>query len=495
MSRSVIYIGIAILFFPGLMKAQQVKNKIGNEVTYYELVQQGDSLYFNMSMNLGEINVDDYKSMDIIPVVTDGIRLKELPMISIHGKRKHKEYRRLLALMGRKEKTAYTAPYIIKKYGKEKGGLEYKYVMPFESWMKTAWGEIRADLCGCGMVTRMFVSRSPLFLEKETVVKPSEFKPVLAFVQPEMESGVKQRVMQDEAFLDFVVGMINIHPEFGNNPRELAKIRSMVEDIRDDKGVTIRNIDIIGYASPEGSLSLNKRLSEGRAKALQNYLKERYDIPQNTYTVHFGGEDWEGLVRLIEKSDMAEKQQVLDVIEKYSIENGRERKIMDLADGKPYHYMLKMMFPSLRRVICKVNYDVKAFNVEEAKEVIRTHPQNLSLSEMYAVANAYEEGSLEFCDVFEVAVKLFSEDETTKLNAAVAALSRKDVTLAERYLDNIKSKVHVQQYDNAMGVLYALKGDYVKAVEYFETAAVAGLPAAESNLEQIRNNKFIETKK
>ena len=65
-------------------------------------------------------------------------------------------------------------------------------------------------------------------------------------------------------------------------------------------------------------------------------------------------------------------------------------------------------------------------------------PQNLSLNEMYLVANTYSNGSREFINVFETAVRLFPEDDVAKLNAAIAALSRGDVEISM----DLDSQVH-----------------------------------------------------
>ncbi len=82
--------------------------------------------------------------------------------------------------------------------------------------------------------------------------------------------------------------------------------------------------------------------------------------------------------------------------------------------------------------ICKVNYEVRDFSVEEAKEIIKTRPQNLSLNEMFLVANTYPTGS-EFIDVFETAVRMYPQSEIANINAATAALSRNELVSAERY--------------------------------------------------------------
>ena len=149
---------------------------------------------------------------------------------------------------------------------------------------------------------------------------------------------------------------------------------------------------------------------------------------------------------------------------------------MRLQGGAPYRYLLRNVYPKLRVAICKVEYHVKNFNVEEAKEIMKVRPQNLSLNEMYLVANTYPNGSKEFINVFETAVRLFPEDDIAKLNAAVAALSRRDIETAERYLDQVKHR-ELPEYANAAGVLA------------LQIAVDAGLEVAGKNLEELEKRE------
>lgn len=286
-----------------------------------------------------------------------------------------------------------------------------------------------------------------------------------------------------EAFLDFEVNQTYIQPEYMNNPVELAKIRAMIDELRVDQDITINRLDLIGYASPEGSLAGNKRLSEGRALALKNYLSRRYTFAPSLYHVVFGGENWEGLRKALTNLDVPYKVAVESIIDDY---DGQERKdrLMRLQGGAPYRYLLRNVYPKLRVAICKVEYHVKNFNVEEAKEIMKVRPQNLSLNEMYLVANTYPNGSKEFINVFETAVRLFPEDDIAKLNAAVAALSRRDIETAERYLDQVKHR-ELPEYANAAGVLALLKDDYESARKYLQIAVDAGLEVAGKNLEEL----------
>ena len=80
-----------------------------------------------------------------------------------------------------------------------------------------------------------------------------------------------------------------------NNPIELKKISSMLAEVKNDTAITIRGISVIGYASPEGSVLFNKQLSEGRAKALVNYLLPRFPFSKELYKVEYGGVKVKGL--------------------------------------------------------------------------------------------------------------------------------------------------------------------------------------------------------
>lgn len=274
-----------------------------------------------------------------------------------------------------------------------------------------------------------------------------------------------------------------------NNPQELAKIRKMIDELKSDPNVKVNRLDIIGYASPEGTLAANKRLSEGRAMALRDYLAYRYDFPRNQYYIVFGGENWDGLEKALETIELEYKDEVLDIIRNIPIEKGRETKLMQLHGGTPYGYLLKYIFPSLRVAICKVNYEVRDFSVEEAKEIIKTRPQNLSLNEMFLVANAYPTGSQEFIDVFETAVRMYPQSEIANINAATAALSRNELVSAERYLGMVNSNKNLPEYNNAMGILMLMKGDYESSKKYLKFAEQSGLDAARGNLEELVRKK------
>ena len=453
------------------------------------LEQSGDFLYIDMNFILKDVKVRTAHGVDFIPQLVAPANTYNLPKVSVKGKDEYLAYERRLSLMSAKEKREHVAPYLVKKSNKRTNDtIRYRYVLPYESWMADAKLNVQRDECGCGESTLMSVQPVIDQVTLERILSPYIVNPHFAYVEPKVEV-VKSREIQAECFLDFEVNKINIRPEYMNNPRELAKIRVMIDDLKLDPSIKVNRLDIIGYASPEGTLATNKRLSEGRAMALRDYLASRYDFPRNQYHIIFGGENWDGLIDALETLDMDYKNEVLDIIQDIPIEKGRETKLMRLRGGVPYRYLLKNVFPSLRVAICKVNYDIKNFNVDEAKEVIKRRPQNLSLNEMFLVANTYPKGSQEFIDVFETAVRMYPDSEIANMNAATAALSRNDLISAERYLKKVKSKEYLSEYYNAMGILTLLKGDYELAEEYLNKARELGLDVATDNLEELAKKK------
>ena len=77
-----------------------------------------------------------------------------------------------------------------------------------------------------------------------------------------------------------------------------------------------------------------------------------------------------------------------------------------------------------------VQSEVRPFNVDEAKELLFTRPQSLSLQEMFMVAQTYPVDSNEYLEVFETAARLYPTDTTANLNVAIAALNRQDLRTA-----------------------------------------------------------------
>ena len=334
---------VIVLLFCTNTSAQQKEYSGKIHVTALSLQQEGDSVYVKLSFDISGVNVDSRRSISLIPtLVAAGDRL-DLPEVVVKGRENYNVYRRETALMSNREKAAYAAeaPYAVVpgfKSGNAKT-IAYSVAVKYNPWMADAKLDMYEDLCGCGNPARrigitMLANRITL----EKIIEPYEITPSMAYVQPVVEP-VKRREIISEAFLDFVVNKTDIRPDYMNNPQELKKVTDLVAEIKDDPDVTVRAINVIGYASPEGLLSNNQRLSEGRAKALTGYLASRFDYPRSLYQVAFGGENWDGLKECVEASQMPYRKEVLEFIGSfptecdYAAQVRRKKTLMNLKGG------------------------------------------------------------------------------------------------------------------------------------------------------------------
>lgn len=446
----------------------------------HELRQQGDSLILDMVFDFSGIKIDANRHLTLTPVLVAPDNETGLPEIVVNGRSWQKVYEREMALDGASSTTPYPTYAVIKAGSKKDKTLRYRMTLPFEEWMKDARLDMKEDLCNCGGQPQELATE---LLVNHVSPEHTEYDIMTAYIKPEVEE-VKLRSEQREAFLDFPVAQTVIYPDFGSNPKELNKIQSMILEIRNDKNVKVSHVCIKGYASPEGSFELNERLSEGRAQALKKYLASNLDIPLSMYQVEHGGEDWNGLVKLLDNVVIEYRNEIISIIQNIYNVDTRKRMLRELGGGQPYQYMLKNLYPELRRVVSRVDYSVRGFSIEEAKEIIKTRPQQLSLEEMYLVANSYDKNDDAFAKVFETAVQLFPDDKVANLNAAASALAVHDPERAQRYLD--RADKNTPEYKNNLGVLYLMRGENDRARQLFAEASATGLAEAAHNLKELQ---------
>ena len=279
------------------------------------------------------------------------------------------------------------------------------------------------------------VPTPPAVIVEPPVAQPYQPDYRLAFRTPQAEAE-KARHLSGRAFLDFVVNKTDIRPDYRGNAAELAKVLRTIDVVRNDPNTTITHISIHGYASPEGSYQNNVRLAQGRAQAFRDYVQSLIQLPDAIFSVESTPEDWQGLIDRLEGTG---HEHILAIAKDSQMAPDQKEQLLKRQMPKEWRVMLDSIFPALRHSDYEVSYTIRPFTVDEARELIRTKPQQLSLNEMFLVANTYEPGSQDYNDVFETAVRMYPDDETANLNAAVIALQKNDLAAAQRYLQKAGS--------------------------------------------------------
>ncbi len=312
-----------------------------------------------------------------------------------------------------------------------------------------------------------------------------------------------QRIIQEmtEADIRFLIQQADLRSS-ETKSEAVKNLRTAIQDANAAENKEINNIQIAGYASPDGAQDLNEGLAKRRQAAAEKFLKRQLkrDKISAELDSKVTAEDWAGFQELMEGSNLKDKELVLRVLSMYTDPEEREKQIKNLS--AVYSTIAEEILPALRRsrlilttdligrsddeILAQYAADASVLSVEELlyaatlvntckekaeiyNKVIALHPgeyrgyNNLGLLQFEAGKVAEARRS------FAKALELAPANPDVNYNAGLAALAEGDVAKAEAYLG--KAAGTTGDLASAMGTLYTLKGEYTKATKsYGETA-------------------------
>lgn len=472
LSRNTTYLlYAAFLMAPATALAQNCQEvKLASDkikVSNVQVAQQNNALSVSMDLNLDSLYLPSNLQLVYTPVFKTRQGDIKMPEIVINGRRQQIMFERGV---GKKQLNLSPEALVVRRTNKKVQTVNYSASIPLSGQVKNYDLNMHEDLCGCGNME-----------EGNDFNLRHRRQPQAVFVRPAVEA-VKVRHLDKRAYIDFPVNRIELHADYRRNPAQLDSIVRTINALKDDKNLEVSAINIHGYASPESPYSHNDYLAKNRAKTLTDYVRRMVALPTQLFTISSTAEDWDGLRNYLKDSNLEHKSEILAIANDEKMDpDAREQKIKKLYPSE-YRFMLDTWYPALRHSDYHITYKVKPFDVAEAKEIIKTKPQQLSQEEMFLVAQTYEPGSKEFNDVMEIAVRMFPENETANLNAANTRLNAGDADGAKFYLEKAGNSPEAL---NARGVYESLKGNDQQARHYFALAAKAGVKAAQENLENL----------
>lgn len=264
---------------------------------------------------------------------------------------------------------------------------------------------------------------------------------------------IKEGTANLDCYFSYPQGGWQIQRGYGGNARELERLDKFMRSSFADTLIYVRRITLTGYCSIEGSYAANEKLAHDRANGFRNYLDTEYGLARRfPVEVRYVGEDWDRLRQLVEASTLPGRAEVLAVIDNTDIFKGREKKLMDLQGGVPYNLMLAELFPLLRRVEIRVEYDLHRI----IEERYRRKLTDAEFQEILARERASAEADCTQSDVMEpvpnenVEIKLISSAiaAETMTRAPYEGTIAADNTLAARVLVSETSGNYTTTYAN-----------------------------------------------
>lgn len=81
--------------------------------------------------------------------------------------------------------------------------------------------------------------------------------------------------------IEFRAGKATIDTTFRNNAQGVRQLRQLAANVARDSNYRLTSLTLGGYASPEGSYQLNKRLARQRCDALRALIDEQLSVPDS----------------------------------------------------------------------------------------------------------------------------------------------------------------------------------------------------------------------
>lgn len=267
----------------------------------------------------------------------------------------------------------------------------------------------------------------------------------------------------------------NLH----NNAAELARVDNELRNITANADYRVRNIRVEGFASPEGPLANNFRLSTGRAQSIIDYLvAHNPQLDRAQFQLGRVTENWDGLRDTLRNNpNLPSASEVLALLDRQPDTEIVKQDIKKIAG---YPELLKNVYPYLRKSSYTVQFDVRAYALPEAKAMMKTQPENVGAEEMFAVALDYGLTTAEGKDALATLLRIHPDAPVAKLYQAHQLLESGDNAAALQLLQSFK--YNDGAYYNLLGVALARNGQWDAARQYFQ---LSDAPAALQNLQRI----------
>ena len=443
----------------------------GLPVSEVSLKRNAELMSVAMELQLADYELNGDRVSVFEPVLINGSDSLVFDPVGLYSRIRYIQYMRYgNCAVGGENETSY-------RYSERPETMAYSRTVPYEEWMNGATLYMRRCDYGC-CSTLLDEEYAPLAGWREV-----GYTPAYHYVTPAAEK-VKMRELAGRAYIDFPVNMTELYPDYRKNPVELAKIIATIDSVRNDKDVTVRRITIKGWASPESSWANNTRLAKGRTATLKQYVMNLYHFPDDFIETDYYPEDWFGLRDFVETSNLPHREEILALIDDDTIAPDPKEDKLKKTYPEEYKFLLATVYPGLRHSDYTIEYTIRQFNdPAEIRKTMAEAPQKLSLEEMFVLAQSLEQGSDEYNEVFETAVRMYPNDETANLNAASSAMQRNSLSNAERYLTKAGDSPEATY---ARGMLAMLRGDYERALSLVEEAVRDGVADTSGLLTRLR---------
>lgn len=158
---------------------------------------------------------------------------------------------------------------------------------------------------------------------------------------------------REEMRIRYHVAKTYLDKSYMGNEATFERIVEWAKERQRDSMVKVVAVEFCGACSPEGSVPFNHYLSSTRLTRLEDYVRERVDIPEDIITRSDHYIAWEELEQMVVESDIENKEDILAILRSENTSKGNQLdsrigKLKAMDGGKTWRRIFDSYFAHLR---------------------------------------------------------------------------------------------------------------------------------------------------
>ena len=274
-----------------------------------------------------------------------------------------------------------------------------------------------------------------------------------------VDSFQRVKAQKQEANIKFLVNQAKLRQSElkSNSVKEFVEMLKKIN--ADREGLNINNVEIQAYASPEGGFEFNNKLAGKRQNVSEGYVKEQLKKAkvETGIDAHYTAQDWEGFQRLVQASNIQDKEVILRVLNMYQDPEEREQQIRNMSAG--FRELADGILPELRRSRLIINYETVGRSDEQIEQQYKDDAAKLSADELLYLATL-KDTQAEKEEVYKKTASLYDKDYRAFNNLATIALTKGDKAAAATYLAKAANcDANAAEVNANKGLMSLVEGD------------------------------------
>ncbi len=284
-----------------------------------------------------------------------------------------------------------------------------------------------------------------------------------------------QRIVPDEMMADilYLINRANLRNE-ELTKKDIIEYFQYTKNASENERIDLRNVEISAYASPDGSIDFNTELASKRKDSSSDYVARRLkelgvDInPKTRYTP----EDWDGFKKLVEASNIQDKDLVLRVLSMYTDPEVREREIRNLSET--FTTLADDILPQLRRAKLLTSVELIGKTDEELMALAKSDPASLNPAELLYAATLFEDLG-EQLSIYNSFIRVYPNDWRGPNNAGYVLVNQMKYNDAKPLFEKAETlRNNEPVVKNNLGAIALYENKIAEAETLFGAATGAG---------------------